>query len=488
MADRLLNALKPALLITRREVRDQFRDWRILFPIFGLTLFFPALMNLTAEQIVSFVQKYGAPIIAERLIPFLLMIVGFFPISVSLVIALESFVGEKERRSIEPLLCTPLSDMQLYLGKLLAALVPPLIASYLGIGVYLVGVYRQVGWQASPGLLLPIIVLTTVQALVMVSGAVVVSSQTTSVRAANLLASFIVIPMTLLIQLESVIMFWGSYSALWLIIAALVMIAGLLIRSGVAQFNREELLGRELDTLNLGWMWRTFWQAFRQNAGSPWEWFMGVLGFTLRQNRLPLVMTGVLLLVGLGVGISQAAVFPLPPELLNWQSSDFLRGLESLPVHLSAADWLAGKGYPSLAAVAMVWLQNLRAMTIASLFSVFSFGVAGLLILMLPFAIIGYFMANLASAGMPPTLFLAAFVLPHGVLEIPAILVGGAAMLQLGARLAAPAREKTLGEAWLHALADWARLMLGVSLPLFWLAAALEILLTPRIALWVLGG
>ena len=55
-----------------------------------LTLFFPLLMNFTAQTAVDFVTHYGAPIIAERLIPFLLMVVGFFPISISLVIALET--------------------------------------------------------------------------------------------------------------------------------------------------------------------------------------------------------------------------------------------------------------------------------------------------------------------------------------------------------------------------------------------------------------
>ncbi len=131
----MLPDLKPALIVTRREVRDQFRDWRILLPIIALTLFFPALMNFAAREAVSFVEQYGAAIIGDRLIPFLLMVVGFFPISVSLVIALESFVGEKERRSIEPLLSSPLSDLQLYVGKLLAVMLPPLLASYLGIPV-----------------------------------------------------------------------------------------------------------------------------------------------------------------------------------------------------------------------------------------------------------------------------------------------------------------------------------------------------------------
>ncbi len=87
----MLDSIRSALIITRRELRDQLRDWRIVFPIVALTLFFPFLANFTTRQILGFVRKYGANLLAERFIPFLLMIVGFFPISISLVIALESF-------------------------------------------------------------------------------------------------------------------------------------------------------------------------------------------------------------------------------------------------------------------------------------------------------------------------------------------------------------------------------------------------------------
>ncbi|MBZ0286393.1 MAG: hypothetical protein K8I30_02175, partial [Anaerolineae bacterium] len=106
--------LSNALIITRREVRDSFRDWRIIGPIIGLTFLFPSLAQIVAGSFANFVSGYGAEIIGERTIPFLLMIVGFFPISISLVIALETFVGEKERRSLEPLLSTPLTNTELY--------------------------------------------------------------------------------------------------------------------------------------------------------------------------------------------------------------------------------------------------------------------------------------------------------------------------------------------------------------------------------------
>src|SRR5436190_15413801 len=194
--------LSNALIITRREVRDSFRDWRIMAPIFALTLVFPILaQNMTRLFTNFFVQNGAAPLI-DNFLPLLPMIVGFFPVSISLVIALETFVGEKERRSLEPLLSTPLTNTELYLGKAFAAMIPPLMASYLGIGIYVLGlIYGPTHWAAEPELILQIIVLTTAQALVMVTGSVVVSSQTTSTRAANLLASFIIIPVSLLVML-----------------------------------------------------------------------------------------------------------------------------------------------------------------------------------------------------------------------------------------------------------------------------------------------
>jgi uncharacterized membrane protein SpoIIM required for sporulation len=469
--------LGRALLITRREVRDQVRDWRVIFPILILTLFFPGLMNFTAERVVSFVQRYGAPIVGERLIPFLLLIVGFFPISVSLVIALESFVGEKERRSIEPLLGSPLSDGQIYLGKLLAALLPPLLMAYLGITVYLVGVYKQVGWTAPPVLLVQVLLLTLVQALLMVSGAVVISSQATSVRSANLLASFIIIPMALLIQGEAIIMFWARYSVLWWVIVGQVFIAILLIRTGVAHFNREELLGRELDTLNLVWAFRQFRASFKGSATSLGSWFTQELWGTLRKMALPVVIMTLALGAALLIGASQAKVFVLPAELLNWSNLDqgFLQGLESMR-------------FFSVSGVGTVWLHNLRAIALATLFGVFSFGVLGVLVLMLPFIIIGYFMASMSSTGLPVTTFLAAMVLPHGILEIPAIILAGGAILRLGATLATPSHGQTVGESLLNALADWFRVMIGLVLPLLLGAAILEVFLTPRIVTLVMGG
>src|SRR6202142_987240 len=139
----MLSDLQMIWLISRRELRDQFRDWRILFPLIVLTFTFPLLMNEVAAQAVSFFARYGTTLIADRLVPFSVLIIGFFPLTISLVVALESFVGEKERGTIEPLLSAPLENWQLYFGKLVIGVITPLVASLTSIAFYLGMVSHQ---------------------------------------------------------------------------------------------------------------------------------------------------------------------------------------------------------------------------------------------------------------------------------------------------------------------------------------------------------
>jgi len=469
--------LPGTLTVARREIRDQLRDWRILAPIILLTLFFPVLMNFTANQAVQFVEQYGAEIIADRLIPFLLMVVGFFPISISLVIALESFAGERERLSLEPLLATPLTDGQLYFGKIIASMLAPLGAAYLGIFVYLAGLFWRLGWQPPVGLLVQVVLLTTAQSIVMVTGAVVISSQTTSVRAANLLASFIIVPVSQLIIGESLIMFWGRYGVLWWIVAALVLVAIVLIRMGLHLFNREQLLGRDFDDFDLKWVKNSFWTGFRGRAETLSGWYRELLGQTLPQSRGSILIMILALLVAYWVGFRAASDYVLPGDLFQ---ADRLQA--ALGEELSSFGLLTARGWLWVA-----W-NNIRALGLASLLGAFTFGVAAVVLLMTPVGIVGYFAGNFALAGGDSARILGGLVLPHGLLEIPAAILAGAAILQLGLAALSLPKGSSLGASWLEALGKWARLNLGLVLPLILLAAAIEVFITPRVAMALLAG
>ncbi len=466
--------LAPALIVARREVRDQFRDWRIIFPVVGLTIFFPFLMDFTATQILNFVESYGARVIGERLVPFLMMIVGFFPISVSLVIALESFVGEKERGSIEPLLNTPLKDWHLYLGKLLSSTIPPLVSSYLGICVYVAGLLIQRVRLPDFDLMVLILLLTAVQAIVMVSGAVVVSSQATSIRSANLLASFIIIPMALLIQGESVIMFWGDYRMLWLVMLGLITLAFLLIRVGVAHFQREELLGHEIDVLNIRWGWRVFKTAFTGNARSVVEWYTRALPRSIAGLKRPIWVTSALALAGVIVGMLMVKQYPTSLEAFQLGRID-----DRIQVLLQA--WPLFSAGP----VISIWWQNVRAMLVGMALGAFSLGILGMLPILATMGVLGFILGLLSLNGVSAPAYFVGFILPHGLLEIPAAIIATAAVIKAGAILATPTPGKTVGEVWITSLGEWAKILVGVVVPLLFVAAAVEAWLTPRVAYWL---
>src|SRR3989304_7758890 len=134
---------RPIWMVARREFLDQFRDWRIVVPILLLVTLFPFVADDTTRQAISFMNRFGGTLILDSLIPFVVLVIGFFPLSFTLVVALESFVGEKERGTIEPLLSSPLEDNQMYLGKLLVGITTPLVFSFASILIYLMLISRR---------------------------------------------------------------------------------------------------------------------------------------------------------------------------------------------------------------------------------------------------------------------------------------------------------------------------------------------------------
>ncbi len=476
-----MKMLSDALIITRREVRDSLRDWRIVAPILILTLVFPWLMDASTRMAIRFVQEYNATIIPIRLVPFATMIVGFFPISFSLIIALEAFVGEKERSSLEPLLTTPISDTSLYVGKLVAAMLPPVFASYLGIGGYLVGLFFSIHYVPDWAVLLQIMLLTTMEALVMVAGAVVISSHTTSVRAANLLASFIIIPMAFLLQGESLLIFWGQYAVLWYVIAALVVADAILVRTGVRTFNREEILSREIDELKPAAMWRVFWSSLLGPSGfSLKRIYREDIPELLRENRLPIAATTLVLVGGVVFGWWLALRFPLPSGAfgpLRLNPEIFHR-----PMNVGNFDFL-----PNIDTMS-IFSNNVRSLGLAAVLGLFSFGTLALLLLLAPMGIVGFIAGQAGAFGFNPLTFFAAFIIPHGVLELPAAVIATAFALRLGASIISPPAGITAGEHLLHALADLIKVFLFLVVPMLLAAAFVEANITPQIVLWFYGS
>lgn len=477
----MFNKLRPVWLVAQRELRDQFRDWRVLIPMAILTFCFPFLMNEFAKQTVDFLNQYNANLILDRLVPFSIMIIGFFPITVSLVVALESFVGEKERGTIEPLLTAPFDDWQLYFGKLLVGAATPLIASYVSIGLYMLLIIRQDLTMPSASVMVQLLLLTGAHAVLMVSAAIVISVQSTSVKAANLLASFIVIPVAILMQGEAVMLFWGNETVLWLGVAGVLIISLLLIRVGIAHFEREYLLGREIDNLNFKWMLRTFSKNFTGGAASVGDWYRRVVASSFRR-ALP-AMGWMLLVAVVSVWMSYNWVTTNVSQAITSASPDTLAKLEKGIENLPDLSSLGGK-----LSAPFLFFNNTRSMTVIFLAGIFSFSVLGVLLYMVNIALIGGVYAVLELLGIVPAPIFLAGILPHGIFELPALLIGSAVVLYIGAALVTPQNGKSMGEVMIDLMADWAKIFVGVVVPLLAIAALIEAYITPSILLRVVGN
>lgn len=466
--------LSAIWMVAQREFTDQFRDWRIVVPMFLLVTLFPFIADDITRQAVNFMNRFGGDLILDNLIPFAVLVIGFFPLSFTLVVALESFVGEKERGTIEPLLSSPIEDRHMYLGKLLVGITTPLVFSFISIGIYLMLVARRDVQFPSGYMLTLIFLLTFAHAVLMVSAAIVISVQATTIRAANLLASFVVVPVAFLLQGETILIFWGNEDVLWFAIVGVTLLATLLVRLGLSHFRREYLLGREIDTINLKWIGQTFSNRFRGDATSILDWYWNELPKSLRALRQPLlIVIGLGLLTGL---VSYVWVIVNVPTYINLSPERIDDFRTFIADNLSNLDSL-GQELPA----PVLFYRNARTTIVFLLLGLVSFGTLGLTLFIGNIALVGGVMGAAKLVGYSPLLAFAAGIMPHGIFELTAIFLATAATLKVGAQLVTPQPDKGLGEILLTALADWFRIFIGIVLPFLAVAALIEIYITPEL-------
>jgi ABC-2 type transport system permease protein len=127
------------------------------------------------------------------------------PAMIATLLAANSFAGEKERHTLEGLLYTPVSDTELVVGKILGAVIPAIVFSWVCFVVYAIIVNvlgtPLVGHQYFPTLNWWVLMVLVVPAVaVFVTACVVwVSARVATYQAANSIAGLVVLPVLLLV-------------------------------------------------------------------------------------------------------------------------------------------------------------------------------------------------------------------------------------------------------------------------------------------------
>ena len=227
------------IIINLDPASPDFAEFAILLETVPLVVVAALNQFSLSQQVVIYLLTYF-------LAPMYLIV----PIMAANVIAADSFVGEKERKTLEALLYTPTSDTELYLGKVLAPWLAALIVSFLGfigyaIVVNIIGA-PIVGSIFFPNLMWIILALWVAPAAagLGLASMVLVSSRMNTFQEAYQVGGLIVLPIVLLLlgQVFGVLFFSEGFVlliglVLWLIDAALLWL-------GARQFVRGELLSR----------------------------------------------------------------------------------------------------------------------------------------------------------------------------------------------------------------------------------------------------
>jgi len=179
---------------------------------------------------------------------FLVMLV-LAPITSGMSVAASSVISEKQARTLEPLLVTPITTLELLGGKLLGALLPSLFIAVISLVLYLavVGAVAARGVFSvllGPRTLGVVLLIGPLAAMVALQLAICVSSRVNDARTAQQLGIFVILPIPALLlgQMFGGIELTGPV-ILWIALGLFIVNIGLMWFA-IRLFDRETILTR----------------------------------------------------------------------------------------------------------------------------------------------------------------------------------------------------------------------------------------------------
>jgi len=178
-----------------------------------------------------------------------LMMFLLTPITGAMTLAAHSVVGEKQSRTLEPLLATPITTLELLAAKVFGALIPTFVISFAGLALYAGAIiaFAEPGVpsaMASVRTLLLILFVAPAAGLVSLQSAVLISSRVNDPRTAQQFGVLIIAPLAGIFVAQFTGSLWFSTRALAVLGLGLVGLWMLLLLSSVALFERETILTR----------------------------------------------------------------------------------------------------------------------------------------------------------------------------------------------------------------------------------------------------
>lgn len=261
---------KRIIVLVKKDWKELFANKMALIPMIILPLIFAVVLPIfmvggltqywhSAEaDLAEFLTQVPTSIFPQGLSPqqqavyatAVLFLAPFFliiPVMVASVIAGNSLVGEKERKTIEGLLYTPITETELLMAKVLSALVPAMAVTWISFIVYTLTVHI-VAFSIMPFIFFPnliwwIIMIFVVPTLSFIAICLIIifSERAKSYMEAQQLSAFLIIPLVLVLVGQSSGLLYLSVEIVIGVSVVLAIIAYAMFKVSSKRMRRERL-------------------------------------------------------------------------------------------------------------------------------------------------------------------------------------------------------------------------------------------------------
>ncbi|MDF1563567.1 MAG: ABC transporter permease subunit [Deltaproteobacteria bacterium] len=255
--------MRTIWILLQRELRDTLRSPALLASMISLPITVvvvplvlvvyldraaPEATRAAIQQLYELKAEDPTELLVEAVAFAWLPIFLLMPVFVPILLSAQSVGGERERKTLEPLLATPVSTTQIVLAKSLASVVPAVLLCWLSAAVFIGGLdwvaYRGNGSLPLPDLpwAVGVLVLGPLLSIFGNAVAVAISARVRDPRAAQNLAAMTVMPV---IGLGITQIAGGVRLGIGFYVVATVVLVALdvgLVYLAAALFDRERLL------------------------------------------------------------------------------------------------------------------------------------------------------------------------------------------------------------------------------------------------------
>ena len=178
----------------------------------------------------------------------MLIIVSMMPIIITSVISAETIAGEKERKTIEALLASPLRESEIVSAKIISSFIPSMAATFLSIVSFTIVMdiflYPHVGRIFFPEIfsLIVLLVISPLMTILAVELLIMISTRVTTVRDANQLGGLLLIPLIFVIFGALSLYLFNSTLSIVITLVILIIVDLIFYKISISIFKREKAL------------------------------------------------------------------------------------------------------------------------------------------------------------------------------------------------------------------------------------------------------